>query len=68
MLSGYHNTMFNHAPLVCTQSHRDTILMDFLLWTGILKTDDGVAKSDGSDVGETWLQLVCCALPKCLCP
>ena len=23
-------------------------------------------KSDGGDVGGTWLQLMCCALPKCL--
>ena len=30
--------------------------------------DDRVAKSDGRDVGGTWLQLMCCALPKCLCP
>ena len=34
----------------------------------ILGADDRVAKSDGGDVGGTWLQLVCCALPKCLCP
>ena len=26
--------------------------------------DDRVAKSDGGDVGGTWLQLMCCALPK----
>ena len=34
----------------------------------ILGADDGVAKSDGSDVRGTWLQLMRCALPKCLCP
>ena len=34
----------------------------------ILGADDGVAKSDGGDVGGTWLQLMCCALPKHLCP
>ena len=31
-----------------------------------MEADDGVAKSDGGDVGGTWLQLMCCALPKCL--
>ena len=30
--------------------------------------NDGVAKSDGSDVRGTWLQLMCCTLPKRLCP
>ena len=39
-----------------------------MLQTGILKANDGVAKSDGGDVGGTWLQLTCCALPKHLCP
>ena len=34
----------------------------------MLKADNGVAKSDGGDVGGTWLQLVCCTLPKHLCP
>ena len=34
----------------------------------MLKAVDGVAKSDGSDVGGTWLQLMCCALPKCCVP
>ena len=29
---------------------------------------DGVAKSNGSDVRGTWLQLMCCTLPKHLCP
>ena len=28
----------------------------------ILGADDEVAKSDGGDVGGTWLQLMCCAL------
>ena len=35
---------------------------------GDLGADNGVAKSNGGDVGGTWLQLMCCALPKCLCP
>ena len=26
-----------------------------LLWIGMLKANDGVAKSDGGDVGGTWL-------------
>ena len=34
----------------------------------ILGADDRVAKSDGGDVRGTWLQLMCCALPKRLCP
>ena len=32
------------------------------------RSDDRVTKSNGSVVGGTWLQLMCCALPKCLCP
>ena len=34
----------------------------------ILGADDRTAKSNGGDVGGTWLQLMCCTLPKCLCP
>ena len=34
-----------------------------LLWTGMPKADDRVAKSDGGDVRGTWLQLICCTLP-----
>ena len=34
----------------------------------ILGANDGVAKSKGGDVGGTWLQHMCCALPKRLCP
>ena len=43
-------------------------LMIPLLWTGIPEANDRVAKSNGSDVRRTWLQLMCCALPKRLCP
>ena len=39
-----------------------------VLWTGIPEANNGVAKSDGGDVRGTWLQLMCCALPKHLCP
>ena len=39
-----------------------------VLKTEISGADNGVAESDGSDVRGTWLQLVCCALPKHLCP
>ena len=35
-----------------------------MLWGDLLEADNGVAKSDGSDVRGTWLQLVCCTLPK----
>ena len=45
-----------------------SILCENVLWSDILEADDGVAKSDGGDVGGTWLQLMCCALPKHLCP
>ena len=45
-----------------------SISLNILLWTEISGADNGVAKSDGSDVGGTWLQLMCCTLPKCLCP
>ena len=39
-----------------------------LLQTGLLKTVSGVTKSIGGVVGGTWLQLMCCILPKHLCP
>ena len=39
-----------------------------VLRNDLLEANDGVAKSDGGDVGGTWLQLMCCTLPKCLCP
>ena len=39
-----------------------------LLRDDLLEADDRVAKSNGSDVRGTWLQLMCCTLPKCLCP
>ena len=39
-----------------------------MLWTEMLNAVDGVTKYDGSDVGGTWLQLMCCTLPKRLCP
>ena len=42
--------------------------LQHLLWTEISEANNGVAKSDGGDVGRTWLQLMCCTLPKCLCP
>ena len=34
----------------------------------LLEADNGVAKSIGGDVEGTWLQLMCCTLPKHLCP
>ena len=43
-------------------------LLGPLLRGDLSEADDGVAKSDGSDVRGTWLQLMCCALPKHLCP
>ena len=39
-----------------------------LLCDDLSEADNGVAKSNGGDVGGTWLQLMCCALPKHLCP
>ena len=39
-----------------------------LLCNDLSEVDDGVAKSHGGDVRGTWLQLMCCALPKRLCP
>ena len=39
-----------------------------MLHGDLSEADDGVAKSNGSDVRGTWLQLMCCTLPKCLCP
>ena len=35
-----------------------------MLCNDLLEANNGVAKSDGGDVGGTWLQLTCCALPK----
>ena len=39
-----------------------------LLSTELLGSDIRDVKSNGSDVRGTWLQLMCCALPKHLCP
>ena len=39
-----------------------------MLCDDLVEADNRVAKSNGSDVGGTWLQLICCALPKHLCP
>ena len=41
-----------------------SISSNILLQTEILEADDGVAKSGGGDVRGTWLQLMCCTLPK----
>ena len=56
--------------LVPMRSDSSSLLLSLalLLCGDLLGPDDGVAKSDGSDVGRTWLQLMCCALLKCLCP
>ena len=54
--------------LTFSWGYRLSMILDSLLWTEILEADVGVAKSDGGDVGGTWLQLMCCALPKHLCP
>ena len=45
-----------------------SISLNIPLCGDLLEADNRVAKSNGSDVGGTWLQLMCCALPKCLCP
>ena len=39
-----------------------------LLQTEISEANNEVVKSNSGDVGGTWLQLMCCTLPKCLCP
>ena len=39
-----------------------------MLQTDLLKAIGGVTKSISSVVRGTWLQLMCCALPKFLCP
>ena len=43
-------------------------MMVWVLQDDLSEANDGVAKSDGSYVRGTWLQLMCCTLPKCLCP
>ena len=45
-------------------NHDDT---QSVLQTDLLKAVGGVTKSIDGFVGGTWLQLMCCALPKCLC-
>ena len=45
-----------------------SISLNILLHDDLSEGNDEVAKSNGSDVRGTWLQLMCCALPKCLCP
>ena len=42
--------------------------MKSVLWSDISGADNRVAKSNGSDVRGTWLQLMCYTLPKHLCP
>ena len=39
-----------------------------VLRSDLLEANNRVAKSNGNDVGGTWLQLMCCTLPKHLCP
>ena len=38
-----------------------------MLCGDLSEADVEVAKSDGGDVGGTWLQLMCCALPVRIC-
>ena len=49
-------------------SRRVEVSVRIYCYAVISGANDGVTKSDGGDVGGTWLQLMCCALPKCLCP
>ena len=44
------------------------LVRPYMLQRWLSEADNGVAKSDGGDVRGTWLQLMCCALPKHLCP
>ena len=46
----------------------DFLMTEWVLCGDTSEANDGVAKSIGGDVGGTWLQLMCCTLPKCLCP
>ena len=41
-----------------------SISLNIPLCGDLLEANNRVAKSNGSDVGGTWLQLMCCALPK----
>ena len=45
-----------------------SISSNILLHGDLSEADIRVAKSNGSGVRGTWLQLMCCALPKHLCP
>ena len=49
-------------------SRRVEVSVRIYCWIVISRADDGVAKSKGGDVIGTWLQLMCCTLPKRLCP
>ena len=56
-------------PQLCEEiAEKYSDLLGPLLRGDLSEADDGVVKSDGSDVRGTWLQLMCCALPKHLCP
>ena len=46
----------------CFKNHEQFFVM--VLCGDLSEAIDGVAKSDDGDVGVTWLQLMCCALPK----
>ena len=59
LLSNYHNNI---------EGQGWSGLMGNVLQTDLLKAVGGVTKSNGSVVEGTWLQLMCCTLPKCLCP
>ena len=45
-----------------------SISSNILLQTEIPEANDRVTKSNGDDVRGTWLQIMCCTLPKHLCP
>ena len=49
-------------------SRQVEVSVQIYCWIVISGADDGVVKSEGGDVGGTWLQLMCCTLPKRLCP
>ena len=67
--TGYAPFELNHGSMLQSGQHilTDTVFKG-VLHGDLLKADNGVAKSDGSGDGGTWLQLMCCTLPKCLCP
>ena len=61
----FHSNLLPDTPSKgCSKTFASSKGSSEMLCNDLLEANNGVAKSDGGDVGGTWLQLTCCALPK----